>query len=233
MANPFVAEIRIFPSNFASKGWAFCNGQLLPISQNTALFSLLGTTYGGDGKSNFALPNLQGSAPMHPGQGPGLSLHDLGETGGSDTGSDTVTLLQSEMPAYPHGWTASNAQATNQSPVNEMFAGGVGSINMYAPTSPASITQLNPGVLPVAGGNQPHNNMMPYLTLNFIIALLPEHRRAGIGTKLLRTLQNEARTAGKTLTIHVEKFNPALRLYQRLGFRQIEDKGVYLFLEWK
>ena len=89
MADPFVAEIRIFPFNFAPKGWAWCDGQLMPLSQNTALFSLLGTTYGGDGKSNFALPDLQGRAPMHPGQGPGLSLHDLGETGGSET----VTLL--------------------------------------------------------------------------------------------------------------------------------------------
>src|ERR1043165_3621920 len=98
MADPFVAEIRIFTFNFAPKGWAWCDGQLLPLSQNTALFSLLGTTYGGNGKSNFALPNLQGSAPMHPGQGPGLSLHDLGETGGSET----VTLLTSEMPVHPH-----------------------------------------------------------------------------------------------------------------------------------
>ena len=111
--NPFVAEIRIFPFNFPPKGWALCNGQLMPISQNTALFSLLGTTYGGDGKSNFALPNMQGNAPMHPGQGPGLSLRDLGETGGSDT----VTLLESEMPAHSHVWTASNQQGTDQSPV--------------------------------------------------------------------------------------------------------------------
>ncbi len=96
MADPFVAEIRIFPFNFAPKGWAWCDGQLLPLSQNTALFSLLGTTYGGDGKSNFALPDLQGRAPMHPGQGPGLSLHDLGETGGSDT----VSLLESEIPSH-------------------------------------------------------------------------------------------------------------------------------------
>ena len=96
MADPFVAEISIFPFNFAPKGWAWCDGQLLPLSQNTALFSLLGTTYGGDGKSNFALPDLQGRAPMHPGQGPGLSLHDLGETGGSET----VTLLESEMPSH-------------------------------------------------------------------------------------------------------------------------------------
>jgi microcystin-dependent protein len=102
MADPFVAEIRIFPFNFAPKGWAWCDGQLLPISQNTALFSLLGTTYGGDGKSTFALPDLEGRAPMHPGQGPGLSLHDLGETGGSET----VSLLESEIPAHSHAMFA-------------------------------------------------------------------------------------------------------------------------------
>src|SRR6476660_2678673 len=104
MADPFVAEIRIFPFNFAPKGWAWCDGQLLPLSQNTALFSLLGTTYGGDGKSNFALPDLQGRSPMHPGQGPGLSLHDLGETGGSET----VTLLQSEIPSHSHQMKAAS-----------------------------------------------------------------------------------------------------------------------------
>src|SRR5579864_7069831 len=104
--DPFVAEIRIFPFNFAPKGWAFCDGQILPLSQNTALFSLLGTTYGGDGKSNFALPNMQGNVAMHPGQGPGLSLHDLGETGGSDT----VTLLQSEMPSHGHGLKAGSGR---------------------------------------------------------------------------------------------------------------------------
>src|SRR2546422_8387744 len=98
MSDPFVAEIRMFGFNFAPTGWAQCNGQLLPISQNTAVFSLLGTTYGGDGKSTFALPNLEGSVPMHPDQGPGLSLHDLGES----SGSDTVTLLTSEMPAHSH-----------------------------------------------------------------------------------------------------------------------------------
>src|ERR1700737_3800920 len=100
MANPFVAEIRIFSGNFAPAGWAFCDGQLIPISQNTALFSLLGTTYGGDGKSNFALPNLQGSSPMQQGQGAGLSLRDLGEIGGEQT----VTLRQTEMPAHSHGF---------------------------------------------------------------------------------------------------------------------------------
>jgi microcystin-dependent protein len=112
MADPFVAEIRIFPFNFAPKGWAWCDGQLLPLSQNTALFSLLGTTYGGNGKSNFALPDLQGSAPMHPGQGNGLSLHDLGEIGGSQT----VTLLQSETPVHNHGFMAINAPGNAQFP---------------------------------------------------------------------------------------------------------------------
>src|SRR6266699_3581974 len=107
--DPFVAEIRIFPFNFAPKGWAFCDGQILPLSQNTALFSLLGTTYGGDGKSNFALPDMQGNAPMHPGQGPGLSLHDLGETGGSET----VTLLESEIPGHSHNITASAQDGTD------------------------------------------------------------------------------------------------------------------------
>src|SRR6478736_6446795 len=103
MSNPFLAEIRIFTGNFAPTGWALCDGQLLPISQNTALFSLLGTTYGGDGKSNFALPNLQGSAPLQAGQGPGLSLRDLGETGGEQN----VTLLETEMPAHSHTAQAS------------------------------------------------------------------------------------------------------------------------------
>jgi microcystin-dependent protein len=165
MADPFLAEIRIFPFNFAPKGWAFCNGQLMPLSQNTALFSLLGTTYGGDGKSNFALPDMQGNAPMHPGQGPGLSLHDLGETGGSET----VTLLESEIPAHSHAWTASAADGIAQSPAGQKLAQGVG-INAYQPAGGA-MTQLNFNTLTPAGGGLPHNNMMPYLTLYFNIAL--------------------------------------------------------------
>ena len=113
MADPFVAEIRIFPFNFAPRGWAWCDGQLLPLSQNTALFSLLGTTYGGDGKSNFALPDLQGRAPMHPGQGPGLSLHDLGETGGSET----VTLLRERDPvALARGQRVARPTAPSAAP---------------------------------------------------------------------------------------------------------------------
>ena len=162
--DPFVAEIRIFPFNFAPKGWAFCNGQLLPISQNTALFSLLGTTYGGNGQSTFALPNMEGNAPMHPGQGPGLSLHDLGEEGGSET----VTLLVSEIPAHSHAMMASKSDAIDTNAGMELFAKGIG-IGMYA--VPGALTQLDPNAITPAGGDQPHNNMMPYLTLNFCIAL--------------------------------------------------------------
>jgi microcystin-dependent protein len=164
MADPFVAEIRIFPFNFAPKGWAFCDGQLLPLSQNTALFSLLGTTYGGDGKSTFALPDMQGNAPMHPGQGPGLSLHDLGETGGSQF----VTLLESEMPAHSHLESVSVQDGIEPAPAGQLFAKGIG-INMYA--APGALTQLSPNTVAPAGGSAPHNNMQPYLTFNFNIAL--------------------------------------------------------------
>lgn len=164
MADPFVAEIRIYAFNFAPKGWAFCDGQLMPLSQNTALFALLGTTYGGDGKSTFALPSLQGSAPMHPGQGPGLSLHDLGESGGSET----VTLLESEVPAHTHALTASQGDGFEQGPGGQLLAGGVG-VTAFA--APGALTALSPTALAPAGGDQPHNNMMPYLTLNFCIAL--------------------------------------------------------------
>jgi microcystin-dependent protein len=166
MANPFLAEIRIFPFNFPPKGWAFCDGQILPLSQNTALFSLLGTTYGGDGKSNFALPDMQGNAPMHPGQGPGLSLHDLGETGGSDT----VTLLESEIPSHSHGLTAQNAQATAQNPAPTMGLARSRTIAIYNATT-TGLTNMSDNTVAPAGGDQPHNNLMPYLTLNFCIAL--------------------------------------------------------------
>jgi microcystin-dependent protein len=167
MADPFVAEIRIFPFNFAPKGWAFCDGQLLPLSQNTALFSLLGTTYGGDGKSNFALPNMQGNAPMHPGQGPGLSLHDLGETGGSQT----VSLLESEIPSHPHVMSASGDVADNNNPANAMLAKPVGRGNNLYITNNSPLSALSDNALAPAGGDQPHNNMQPYLTLNFCIAM--------------------------------------------------------------
>lgn len=167
MADPFVAEIRIFPFTFAPKGWAFCNGQLLPISQNTALFALLGTTYGGDGKSTFALPDLQGSAPMHPGQGPGLSLHDLGEIGGSET----VTLLESEMPVHSHGYQVRPTAAVPPQPSPVGLGGARSNSRPYSPAASGTNVQMNSTSIFPAGGDQPHNNMMPYLTFNFCIAL--------------------------------------------------------------
>lgn len=167
MSSPFVAEIRIFPFNFAPKGWAFCDGQILPLSQNTALFSLLGTTYGGDGKSNFALPNMQGNAPMHPGQGPGLSLHDLGETGGSDT----VTLLESEIPSHSHAFNVANNNALVQLPGPSVSIARARNAEIYQNVTNQNIVQMNDNTIAPAGGDQPHNNMQPYLTLNFCIAL--------------------------------------------------------------
>jgi microcystin-dependent protein len=168
MANPFLAEIRIFPFNFAPTGWAMCNGQILPLSQNTALFSLLGTTYGGDGKSTFALPNLQDSAAMHPGQGPGLSLRDLGEQGGEQT----VTLLQTEMAQHTHTFGgAVSANGNSQTPQGNIWSQAQfnrAALQAYA--TPAT-GQVNPNAMPQAGGSLPHNNLQPFLTLNFCIAL--------------------------------------------------------------
>jgi len=165
MADPFVAEIRIFPFNFAPKGWAWCDGQLLPLSQNTALFSLLGTTYGGDGKSNFALPDLQGRAPMHPGQGPGLSLHDLGETGGSET----VSLLESEIPSHAHQLRGSIDDADLKIPASTRSLAKSAGGNIYNTTQLTAA--MAPEALAPAGGDQPHNNLQPYLTFYFCIAL--------------------------------------------------------------
>jgi microcystin-dependent protein len=167
MSDQFLAEIRIFPFNFPPTGWAFCNGQLLPISQNTALFALLGTVYGGDGKTTFALPNMLDSAPMQPGQGQGLSLRDLGEM----SGVPSITLLVSEIPLHTHG----------------MFADALDPADLTAPT-PQRVLAQSTGVfayqqtasnlgtmayqaLPPAGGGLPHNNMQPYLTLSFCIAM--------------------------------------------------------------
>jgi microcystin-dependent protein len=166
MSDQFVAEIRIFPFNFPPTGWAFCDGQLMPISQNTALFALLGTTYGGDGKSTFALPDMQGNAPMQPGQGQGLSLRDLGEM----SGVESITLLVSEIPLHTHSLQASNQQADVQEPTPDMVLARPSAAQPFsATTTPAAIMAFQG--LPPAGGGLPHNNMQPYLTLNFCIAL--------------------------------------------------------------
>jgi microcystin-dependent protein len=168
MSDPFVAEIRIFPFNFPPKGWAFCDGQLMPISQNTALFSLLGTVYGGDGKSTFALPNLQGSAPMQPGQGQGLSLRDLGEM----SGVESITLLVSEIPLHTHQMRFHEVDLA-ELPVgasNRVLANSANQ-NAYQSNTSANLVTMAPQTLPPAGGGLPHNNMQPYLTLNFCIAL--------------------------------------------------------------
>ena len=165
MADPFVAEIRIMGFNFAPRGWAFCNGQILPISQNTALFSLLGTMYGGDGKSTFALPDLQGRAPMFWGQGPGLSLRDLGES----QGSETVTLLTTEIPMHNHTMKINSSVVGNSNlPGGNVFAkSGNPEASVYSTTNPS----VKGGELSVTGGNLPHNNMQPYLVMNFVIAM--------------------------------------------------------------
>jgi microcystin-dependent protein len=170
MSDPFVAEIRIFGFNFPPTGWAQCNGQLLPLSQNTALFSLLGTTYGGDGKSTFALPDLQGSVPLHVGgsqPGPGLSVYDLGQA----SGSDFITLLESEMPLHPHSLVAAPDQADNNNPDPTKCLANSQKEFGYQSTTNASLVQMAFQSIAPTGGSLPHNNLMPYLVLNFCIAL--------------------------------------------------------------
>jgi microcystin-dependent protein len=167
MADQFVAEIRMAGFNFAPTGWAFCAGQILPISQNTALFSLLGTMYGGNGQSTFALPNLQGSTPIMWGQGPGLSDYVQGEM----TGVTSVTLLVTEIPSHTHAPSA-RTDATQVSPANAFWGKGgsrTQALNTY--TAPGNGAMMAPTALQVVGGSLPHNNMPPYLGINFIIAL--------------------------------------------------------------
>lgn len=163
MSEPFVAEIRIFAGNFAPRGWAFCDGQLLPIAQNTALFSLIGTTYGGDGRTTTALPNMKGRAPMHPGRGPGLTSRRLGQQGGSET----VTLSEAQMPGHNHQMNISNEDGDRRDPTNRYIGRGTA---QFGPT-PAGGT-LDSRVLPNEGGGQLHQNMQPFLTMYFIIALV-------------------------------------------------------------
>ena len=165
MSNPFVAEIRMFAGAFAPKGWALCNGQLLPISQNTALFSLLGTFYGGDGKSTFALPNLEGSTPIGQGQGNGLTDRFLGET----SGTDTITLLTSQMPIHTHfmeAYVDDLANVVTPSPTVVIGKANGGSV----PYRPNSNTNMAATALSITGSSAPHNNMQPFLTVTFIIA---------------------------------------------------------------
>ncbi len=163
MSDPFIAEVRIFAGNFAPRNWAFCNGQLLQISQNTALFSILGTTYGGDGRTTTALPDLQGRAVMHPGNGPGLTSRSLGQTGGNET----ITLTEQQMPAHSHAVQATGVTANSTSPENAIFAQSFESESFY--DSPSSLVD---GPLTAnTGGAEAHNNMQPYLALNYIIAL--------------------------------------------------------------
>jgi microcystin-dependent protein len=167
MADPFVAEIRMFAGSFAPKGWATCDGQLLPISQNTALFSLLGTYYGGDGKSTFGLPNLTGSAPMGQGQGQGLSERSLGEA----SGSDTVTLLSSEMPLHPHALQADSFDTGDGRTPGPAFSLAKTSPGNAYQSATTPLVQMNLQALAITGQSLPHNNMMPFLTVFFIIAM--------------------------------------------------------------
>ncbi len=167
MSEPFIAEIRIFAGNFAPRGWAFCNGQLLPISQNTALFSLIGTTYGGDGRTTTALPNLKGRAPMHPGRGPGLTPRRLGER----EGTETITLAESQMPQHNHSLMAANVPASVNTPSNMTALARSANGSSYNQGGTADAT-MDTGALIGLGGSQQHNNLQPYLTLNFIIALV-------------------------------------------------------------
>lgn len=165
MSEPFIAEIRIFAGNFAPRNWAFCNGQLLPIAQNTALFALIGTIYGGDGRTTLGLPNLQGRAPMHPGSGPGLSPRSLGQR----DGAATATLLPAQLPGHRHAVRTSSATAGETAPEGNLLA--VAAADVYGPPT-APLKEMSTAALAPAGtGFTAHNNMQPYLGLNFIIAL--------------------------------------------------------------
>jgi microcystin-dependent protein len=163
MSNPFVGEIRMFGGNFAPAGWNFCNGALLPISQFDTLFALIGTTYGGDGQTTFQLPNLQGRAPVHQGQGPGLSNRVIGEVGGTET----VTLNANQMPAHNHALKASSALSNGAAGSSGVLAATA--VNIYGSGAP-TLAMATQAVTP-QGGSQPHDNMAPYLAVNYIISL--------------------------------------------------------------
>lgn len=160
MSSPFTGEIRMFAGNFAPVGWALCQGQLMAIAENDALFTLLGTTYGGDGQTTFGLPDLRGRIPVH--QGPGFVLGQL-------AGTESVTLNISQLPSHNHPAQATSAAGTQLSPANGVWASGVSS-NPYSAANPPAAS-MSPSALAGTGGNQPHENLMPVLTINFIIAL--------------------------------------------------------------
>jgi microcystin-dependent protein len=162
LSTPFLGEIKLVPFPFAPKGWAFCNGQLLPIAQNQALFALLGTTFGGNGQTNFALPNFAGRVPLHFGQSPGTSFRSLGETGGTES----VTLTLGQIPAHVHLAGASTAAPTTGNPSSTLLAQSA-TPNFGNSGNPAVFGSVNP-----AGGSQPHENRQPFLGLNFVIALV-------------------------------------------------------------
>ncbi len=169
---PFIGQIIMFAGNFAPRGWAFCDGQLLPIAQHSALFSIVGTYYGGDGRNTFALPDLRGRVPVHPGHGPGLLNHTIGEKGGAES----VALNTNELPAHTHRSTgtirANSAQSNNNNPENAFLSTLSGGIKGY---SDVANTNMNAGSVIVStskvGGSKPHTNMQPFQCVNFIIAL--------------------------------------------------------------
>lgn len=170
MSEPFIAEVRIFAGNFAPRGWAFCDGQLLPISNNTALFSLIGTTYGGDGRTTTALPNLQGRVPMHPGRGPGLTARRLGEK----VGAETVTLVEAQIPSHTHTLRANSSNGTTNTPSNTVLLAREnlnGRDRIYHTNTSANLVHMASESLATTGGGQAHTNLQPFLVLNYIIAL--------------------------------------------------------------
>ncbi|MCO6457620.1 MAG: phage tail protein [Pirellulaceae bacterium] len=164
MSEPFLAEIRLWGFNFAPRGWAFCDGQLLQISQNTALFALVGSTFGGDGRSTFALPDLRGRAPVHPGQGPGLSARRWGEKGGDEN----VTLTEAQLPSHSHALQASSDEAEDDAPAGHVPAASE-DVPLFAEAG--NLVNMNAAALGNSGGGEPHANLQPYLALNFCIAL--------------------------------------------------------------
>jgi microcystin-dependent protein len=170
MSDPFIAEVKIFAGNFAPRGWAFCDGQLLSIAQNTALFSLVGTTYGGDGRTTMGLPNLQGRAPMHPGNGPGLTPRRLGETGGVQT----VTLTAAQMPSHTHTAQVTTQPGSDDDPQNDavLGAGSTPATLLYGASTSTLDGEMAGAALANYGGGQAHNNLQPVLALNYIIALV-------------------------------------------------------------